>query len=126
VRINGAGSAEFGVWSYSKAGTYYYTVSEVNTHASGYIYDTVVYTITDTVTESGGKLMLSRVVSNDSNKPVTTFAFLNKFSEGKEGPPTGDDIDLALYRILLVAGTGVAALAALYHMFVGRRRGIYL
>jgi len=82
IYITGSGKNGFGVWSYDKTGTYYYRVYEVNTKVSGYTYDAAVYTITDMVKEENGKLILTRVVANDSNKPVTSMIFNNYYTSG--------------------------------------------
>ena len=96
IRITGSGQSTFGVWSYDKAGTYYYTVSEVNSGESRYTYDKMVYTITDMVTEDDGQLVLSRVVTNNTNKQVTSLAFNNSYrsggSEGGGTPPVKPDV----------------------------------
>ena len=80
IGITGPGQSRFGTWSYNKAGIYYYTVREVNAGERGYTYDTAVYTITDRVTEEYGRLVLSRIVTNDMNKPVATLDFHNSYS----------------------------------------------
>jgi len=85
IYITGSGRNEFGAWSYDKPGTYYYTVFEVNTGEKGYRYDAAVYTITDMVRDDGGKLVLTRVVTNSSNRPVTSMIFNNYYNSGK-GP----------------------------------------
>ena len=85
IYITGSGMNEFGVWSYDKAGTYYYTVYEVNTRENGYTYDTAIYTITDMVKEENGTLVLTRVVTNDLNKPVTSLIFNNYYYPGGSG-----------------------------------------
>ena len=122
VKITGSGESKFGTWSYKEEGTYYYTVYEVNTGAGGYTYDTTVYTITDTVKEKDGKLVVSRVVTNDYNKPVQAFAFINKFREGKEGPKTGDDFNIALYSTLFAVSGALAAGAVIFLVGGGRKR----
>jgi hypothetical protein len=73
----------------------------MNSGDKGYRYDSSVYTITDTVTDVDGQLVLSRVVTNDSNKPVSNYAFINKYSagfgslfedddsQGSKDPPSG-------------------------------------
>jgi len=88
VQITGNGEAEFGTWSYYEPGTYYYTVSEVNSGGAGYTYDAAVYTITDTVTEDNGSLVLNRVVTNNVNRPVASLSYINKYS-WDAGPPPG-------------------------------------
>ena len=121
IKIVGSGESGFGTWSYDKAGKYYYKVLEVDTGVNGYTYDKTVYTIVDSVTEEGGKLVVSRVVTNNLNKPVSAFDFINKFSEGKDGPKTGDYIDLTLNRILFAAGS-VSAISATTYLIAGKKR----
>ena len=82
LSITGSGSGEFGVWSYVSAGTYYYSISEVNTGESGYTYDTAVYTITDMVRAENGQLVLNRVVTNNTNRQVTSCIYNNYYSGG--------------------------------------------
>lgn len=90
VYITGSGRNEFGVWSYDKAGTYYYTVYEANTGGIGYTYDTAVYTITDMVNADNGRLEVTRVVTNDTNRLVTSYIFNNYYTSGEttSPPPT--------------------------------------
>ena len=121
ITITGSGEGEFGAWSYTKAGTYYYTVSEVNTGEHGYTYDTMVYTITDTVREENGRLVLSRVVTNNYNKQVTTMAFINSYSLAGDGPKTGDDANTTLYTALLI-GCGALAIGMAAYLAAGRKR----
>ena len=147
--IQGSGTKEFGKWSYEKTGTYYYTIYEVNTGARGYTYDTAVYTITDTVTSENGKLVLSRVVTNQANKPVTSCSFINTYEKslltpevpstttpsgtapstpgGKNpsapnGPKTGDESEIGMYLVLLCAAGAVTAASACY-LLISKRRG---
>jgi pilin isopeptide linkage protein len=130
ITIMGSGTSEFGKWSYNKAGVYRYTVSEVNSAIKNYIYDTIVYTITDTVKDENGQLMVSRVVTDDTNQQTASLAFINKYSvadegkpggEGKPGPITGDDIKTALYYSMFVLG-GIAAIGALIYLIAGKKR----
>ena len=95
IQILGSGSAEFGTWSYNRAGVYYYSISEENTGESGYKYDASIYTITDTVTAVNRQLMLSRVVTNKANRQVTNCTFINKYNSGiaQLFEDTTDDID---------------------------------
>lgn len=92
MEIEGSGTKNFGTWSYTAAGNYTYTVSEVNTKEEDYEYDTTIYTITDVVEDVDGQLTLSRTVTNDSNKKVEGFDFINKYTgtDPTETPtPTG-------------------------------------
>lgn len=104
--IVGSGSEDFGTWSYTEGGTYYYTISEVNTGESGYTYDTSVYTITDSVTDVDGQLVLNRTVTNASGKQVSSCAFINQYTDksiasGISGPKTGDTARIGLYQAML-------------------------
>jgi pilin isopeptide linkage protein len=81
IRITGSGSGSFGVWSYERTGTYYYTVYEVNDMINGYTYDTAAYIITDMVKEENGALVLTRIVTNSINKPVMSLIFNNYYTD---------------------------------------------
>jgi len=135
LRITGAGRGDFGTWAYTEEGTYFYTVAEVNTGVNGYAYDTTVYTITDTVRAVGGQLVLTRVVTNDDNRPVSSMSFINVYQGGTtgggpggsggspgKGPKTGDDSQVTLYTVLLCVAS-VAALGSAGYLFIYRRRG---
>jgi len=122
IQITGSGEGGFGTWSYDKPGVYYYAVSEVNAGEAGYTYDTAVYAFTDTVTEKDDRLILSRAVTNGLNKPVTALAFINKYSEGKDGPKTGDDTNKTFYIILFAASSVLGICAAVYLITSGRRK----
>jgi len=85
VSVTGSGQAVFGTWSYTAEGTYYYTVSEENSGASNYVYDSAIYTITDTVSAGDGQLAVTRVITNSSSKQVTSYAFINTYKTGGGG-----------------------------------------
>jgi pilin isopeptide linkage protein len=131
LQITGSGRGEFGTWSYTAEGTYYYTVSEVNDGANGYTYDTTVYTITDAVKAVDGKLVVTRVVTNGEKKQVTSLSFINTYAPeggGKTpsekpnlGPKTGDESQSALY-IALFCAAGAAALGSIAYLLACRRR----
>ena len=67
VTTTGAGSVEFDPIEYEKAGTYRYTVVEVEGNAPGYTYDDTVYEVTVTVEDEDGKLTASAVFANDGD-----------------------------------------------------------
>jgi pilin isopeptide linkage protein len=79
IRVVGAGSAKFGTWTYTKSGTYRYTVKERNTGVTGYTYSTEVYTITDTVKDTNGRLAITRVITNKAGSRVTSMRFVNTY-----------------------------------------------
>ena len=135
LSITGSGEAEFGTWSYNEAGTYYYTVYEVNGREKGYTYDDAVYTITDTVTDENSRLVLSRTVTDSKNRQVKAMDFVNIYSPGGPGgpgggngndlksgasstPKTSDAMNIQLYlTILAFSGTFMTGL-----IVVSRRR----
>jgi len=132
IQITGSGRGEFGTWSYTAEGTYYYTVSEVNTGESDYTYDTAVYTITDTAKAIDGQLVVARVVTNGANKKVTSLSFINAYAPGggapaepsgkpKPGPKTGDESQIVLY-IALFCGAGITLLGSIAYLLASRRR----
>jgi pilin isopeptide linkage protein/LPXTG-motif cell wall-anchored protein len=154
IHVQGAGTGEFGAWSYHEAGVYYYTVTELNAGEKGYAYDTSVYTITDRVEEKNGRLVLSRVVTNALNKPVTSLTYINKYSPGADStdnagpakgdnplldiegdatprsgwiigmPKTGDDSNTTFYIAMLALGGAMAISAAMYLAVLRKRRNI--
>lgn len=109
VTITGSGEKEFGTWQYTREGTYYYTISELNTGESKYIYDTAVYTITDMVKDVNGQLTVNRVVTNRSNKPVSACIFINKYKGGSGGGGTGGSADTGFITIQKRSGDGERA-----------------
>jgi pilin isopeptide linkage protein len=139
LQITGSGKGEFGTWSYTAEGTYYYTVSEVNTGEKGYTYDTTVYTITDAVKAVDGQLVVTRVVTNGANKQVTSLSFINTYTSGdggnsdnggnsngggkpgSDGPKMGDDTNFTLYIILFGLG-GLLVIRTMVYLIVCRKR----
>jgi len=141
IHITGSGKATFGTWCYEETGVYTYTIFEEKTGEVGYIYDTAIYTITDTVIEENTQLILSRVVTNSLNKRVTSCSFINKYSPGpmdnipntgipgtpgtsntgpKMGPKTGDSMNTNLHFGILVFGEILVACAVIY-LIIGKR-----
>ena len=146
LTIIGPGEGEFGTWGYDREGVYYYTVHEVDAHENGYAYDRSVYTIVDTVTDKSGQLVLSRIVTNQTNRYATSLDFVNKYTSGGDGngggggggsggnggngvyggggkgappPRTWDSMDVRLHRILLTASGSLAVSVALL-LLMGR------
>jgi len=128
LTITGSGEGEFGTWSYTQPGVYFYTVSEVGGGLSGYTYDKSVYTITDTITDEAGQLVLSRVVTNQTNQQVEALTFINAYSakgigDGKrpvDGPQTGDYSD-PVRMITIMALSGLVACACLVYLISQKR-----
>jgi pilin isopeptide linkage protein len=123
ITIVGAGEKDFGTWEYTKEGTYYYTISEVNTGEARYTYDDTVYTITDVVKDVDGQLEVSRTVTNGAVKQVQACTYINKYGEiAARGPKTGDDTMSELYTFLLWAGIAVIVGCILFLIIAGKRK----
>lgn len=146
VTIVGAGEDSFGSWSYTDEGTYTYTVTEVNSGESRYTYDSVVYTITDVVTDDKGQLVCSRTLKNSDGNDVDSYDFVNKFDDTPDpttptlstvpsnpanpdvpanitpvGPKTGDDLSTTKFFVL-IAVFGVVAIGCAVYLFTNKRK----
>ena len=79
--VNGAdGSFVFGDLTFTEAGTYYYTVQEVNTGLGGVTYDTdTVYTVVITVEDAGGHLEAA-VEYQNNGQTVDGAVFNNTYA----------------------------------------------
>ena len=139
ITITGSGRAYFGTWTYSTPGIFVYQVREIPSNNSDYEFDTSIYTITDTVTDEGGQLVVNRVVTNADNRPVQSMSFINIFvgrdTEIQEttptpggggtgtptpGPKTGDYADPAA-MMLAMAISAAIALFTLFLIYIDRR-----
>jgi pilin isopeptide linkage protein/LPXTG-motif cell wall-anchored protein len=85
VSINGEGTASFATWSYTSTGDYTYKLSEQDSKISNYVYDTSVYTVTDSVTDQNGQLVLARTITDQNGNEVDIAAFTNKYVTGVAG-----------------------------------------
>jgi pilin isopeptide linkage protein len=79
VQITGAGRIEFGPITFTRAGTFVYTVIEQNTAADGWVYDAATYTITLVVQERDNALFVvsQTIIRDDAN--VDNVVFENKY-----------------------------------------------
>lgn len=73
VKVNADGSFAFDAISYTKAGTYNYTVKEIKGNLAGITYDETVYNITVEVTDDGNGKLITKVTGADS------ITFTNKY-----------------------------------------------
>lgn len=89
ITIYGSGEEDFGTWSYTREGTYYYTISEVVAAGTNYTFDRSVYTITDVVRDIDGQLEVTRTVTNGANKQVESCIFINKYNGGSGSGGSG-------------------------------------
>lgn len=90
VVITGAGSQKIGEITFSKPGTYVYTVSEKNGGVEGYTYDSTVYTVTFEVTEKNGELSVTKTIKDNKGNTATAIVFTNNYkTPGNKLPQTG-------------------------------------
>ncbi len=151
MTIIGPGEEDFGTWSYTKSGIYYYTISEVNNSEARYTYDTQIYTITDSVKNENGQLVVTRTVTNAFNKPVDNFTFINQYDDsdggsaidsgtdttdgkgkttgngtsggkGITGPKTGDDTNILSLMITLGIAACVGTCCVVYLLHNKRKK----
>ena len=140
ITITGSGRAYFGTWVYTTVGVFVYEVREIPSDNSDYVFDTSVYTITDTVTDEGGQLTVSRVVTNADNRPVQSMSFINSYvgddpevqeedpppgtppgtTTPRPGPKTGDYADPAAMMLAMIISASVA-LFTLFLIYMDRR-----
>ena len=101
MEIVGSGEKEFGKIALTAEGTYVYKISEENTGAEGYTYDTAVYTLTAVVTREGDHLVVKETVERDGKvSQAITFTNVYKSAGDKPGPRTGDEAELALWSVM--------------------------
>lgn len=116
VTVKGEGTADvFGNITFTKAGTYSYTVSEddLSDAHKGYTKDTSVYEYTVTVTDNDGELKASAEITKDS-KAAEAFTFTNTYApketsvkvplavkivDGKEYDETTSDAETFTFEI---------------------------
>ena len=90
ITITGAGSADFGTFTFTEPGTYVYTVNEKRGTVQGYVYDEEVYTVTFTVTEENGELKVTKTVTDSKGDPAAVIEFTNPYkTPGERIPQTG-------------------------------------
>lgn len=108
IKIKGSGSREFGVITFSKPGTYTYSVFEKNTKVKGYTYDTTVYTIRYLVTEQGGMLVSQRSIVDSNGKEVDSLVFTNKYKKPVPSKPSLPQTGMTWWPIPLFFCLGLA------------------
>lgn len=110
VSALGAGSVEFGLYTYQYPGVYTYSITELEGNNAQYTYDKAVYTIQDTVIREGDKLTYSRQISRDgSSEAQKECLFTNKYTL----PPATEIINTesSLFGDLTISKTVVGDLA---------------
>lgn len=80
--LTGSGELELGKVRFDKAGTYVYTVTELQTDELCWIYDERVYTITYEVVMEDGQLRADRTIECDGEW-TDQIVFVNTFDQGE-------------------------------------------
>lgn len=89
ITITGSGYKEIGEITFTEPGVYSYTIYEKDSGATGYTYDKTVYTITYTITEKDGELLVNRKITESNGKEVDAPVFTNRYTEKPILPQTG-------------------------------------
>ena len=79
VKNDANGLFTFGEMTFSKAGTYVYTLTEVAGTDSRYTYDTAAYTVTVTVTDNSRGVLTAAVKLEKAGQEATAVVFRNSF-----------------------------------------------
>ena len=79
--VTGEGTAKFGEITFTKAGTFEYTIQETAGDAAGYIYDTTTYNVTVKVEDVGGKLEATVTYGSDKTELTITNTYDPKDAE---------------------------------------------
>ena len=116
LSVTGAGQVEVGQIVFDQAGTYSYTVKEIDDKTTGYTYDTSVYRIVYEVSldDSTKELIFKRTITKDGipveDQSRVSFVFTNTYTAPKpapdpDTPKTGDDTTVLLWMLMLLSGS---------------------
>lgn len=130
VFINGATKVNFGLLTFSKPGTYEYTVYEVYTAEPGYTYDSSTWTVRyDVTSNQNGILSFKRTIYKNGQQAdnQNVILFTNVYGNGQGGGynpysngKTGDNSNLNIYLVLLAVST--VALASGGYIYSKKKR----
>lgn len=81
IYITGGGEVEFGDIAFTNAGVYTYDIYETDTGEAGWTYDTVKYTLTFTVTQQGGRLVIADRSIEQNGEDAQELRFTNLYTE---------------------------------------------
>lgn len=99
-----AGAISFKALEFDKAGTYKYTISEVNDKQKEIKYDTSKKTVTITVKDSGDGYLQAQVESEKQ------LIFTNTFeAAGGSGTKTGDNMNLVLPIMMMLTAAAIGS-----------------
>lgn len=110
VPVSADGKIALGTLNFTKAGTYTFTVSEVNAGEEGYTYDDKAVTavvIVELNTETN-KFEVKSISFQKDGKNVEGIAFVNTFTPPiiPEAPQTGDTTNVLMWLMLMTCSLG--------------------
>lgn len=106
VKNDKYGKILFSKLNIKEAGTYVYTIKELNGGAEGYTYDTTVYTVTVTVKDGGEGIFVVDMVYTDENGTVEKAVFENVYDY--KVPQTNDLNNISVWFMLMIISGGFA------------------
>jgi pilin isopeptide linkage protein/LPXTG-motif cell wall-anchored protein len=84
ISVTGAGTADFGVISFTAPGTYVYTVYELYTGAAGYTYDPSTYTLTVVSVEEDHEIVITGTELTKNETDAEEIVFTNGYEKPGE------------------------------------------
>lgn len=130
---------EFGTITFDQAGTYTYTISELNDSLDHYSYDSTTYTVEYTVTNVNGALQCTRTINGDKDATVVAYTFTNTYkapaspsedkdsssSSGSSGKHEGGYGNIYVYAVDSQTGKGLAGTQVALYKSNGEYIGTY-
>lgn len=149
LTITGSGRNYFAPWTHTHAGEFSWTIREIPTNNNDWIFDSMVYTITDSVTLVNDEITVNRIVTNSDNRQVISLSFINTYigstiavqeappgggagagtgaggpvdttNRPIVGPQTGDYAD-PFYILITMIGSALVAVVALLLIYIDKR-----
>ena len=106
VKNDKDGKVIFSKLNITEAGTYVYTIKELNENAKGITYDATEYTVTVTVKDGGEGLFEVEIVYSNAEGTVQKAVFANTFTP--EVPQTNEGVNAFAWFMLMIISGGLA------------------
>ena len=113
--ITGSGKSGFGLWRFTEPGTYTYRIREIKGRNTHYKYDATEYRLEYRTYYSGSKLKVKTELTDEKGKGYSALeglVFTNEYISPIPPVITGDNANLLLWIICLVAALGSIAFVA--------------
>lgn len=112
VQNDKGGKVVFSKLNITVAGTYVYTIKELNENAKGITYDETEYTVTVNVKDGGEGLFEVDIVYSDAEGEGEKAVFENTFTP--QIPQTSDSTHAVIWFMLMVISGGLALALAIF------------